>query len=54
MSEKTCDIKGCSNTFDQKKTGRGRITEKKRKGEKVAWLCREHQQELSSNIEWRE
>lgn len=53
MSEKTCDVKGCENSFDQKAKGRGRITKKRDQGEYVAWICPFHQSKIDSKIEWR-
>jgi|GEM_PF-325681 len=53
-NEKICDIKGCNNSFNQKATGRLRITKKKIKGENVAWICPPCGEELEDKIEWRE
>ncbi len=55
MSEdkKTCDVKGCNNTFKQKATGRLRITKKQNKGEAVAWICPPCSEELEETMEWR-
>lgn len=53
-NEKTCDIKGCQNSFPQKARGRLRVTKKKDKGESVAWICPPHSNELKDRIKWRE
>ncbi|KXA93430.1 hypothetical protein AKJ41_03445 [candidate division MSBL1 archaeon SCGC-AAA259O05] len=54
IAEKNCDIKGCSNSFPQKATGRLRITKKGHKGELVAWICPPHGKDLEDQIEWGE
>lgn len=53
VEEKSCDIKGCGNTFRQKARGRLRVTRKRDKGEDVAWICPSHAKELENKIEWR-
>lgn len=53
MGEKECDIQGCKNTFPQKSKNRVRLTKKKDKGEKVAWICPEHGSDLEEKINFR-
>lgn len=51
--EKTCDINGCQNSFSQSARHRVRLTKKKDKGEKVAWICPEHGKKFEERIEFR-
>lgn len=54
MNDKTCDVEGCENTFAKKDNHRVRLTKKKDKGEKVAWICPDHGTGLEEKIDFRE